>query len=223
VLEKPFLTTLSLPRFVVICGGRRLGLLAGKLSADSFCNPQNAVVERFACARAVVIGRMNDLPFLFDRHSNIPWSESIGSEQQGSSKQENRFVVWWRRNGCSRRFTASDTRIAPRGATSLQRYDLWKGSAPLPNEPCSHGKPLPGRRQPVKVASREAGARNAPALTGWRRPGLLASKQTRLSFRFTARAPACERTTSRLLHLAWRCRRCGGRYAVRARAATGRG
>ncbi len=110
-----------------------------------------------------------------------------------------------------------------KGATSLQRIHLRKGSAPLPNEPCSHGKPLPGRRQPVKAASREAGARNAPALTGWRRSGLLASKQTRLSFRFTARAPACERTTSRLLHLAWRCRRCGGRYAVRARAATGRG
>jgi len=58
VLGKPFLTALSLPRFVVIGGGRRLGLLAGKLSADSFCNPQNARVERFACARAVVVGRM---------------------------------------------------------------------------------------------------------------------------------------------------------------------
>jgi hypothetical protein len=35
------------------------------------------------------------------------------------------------------------------------------------------GKPLPGRRRPVTAASREAGARNAPALTGWRWSGLL--------------------------------------------------
>lgn len=35
------------------------------------------------------------------------------------------------------------------------------------------GKPLPGRRHPVKAGSREAGARNAPALTGWRWSGLL--------------------------------------------------
>ena len=77
---EPFPTTLSLPRFVVIGGGRRLGLLAGKLSADSFCNPQNARVERFACARAVVIGRMNALPFLFRRHSNIPSSGAIGQK-----------------------------------------------------------------------------------------------------------------------------------------------
>jgi hypothetical protein len=91
VSGKAFLTPLSLPRLVVIGGGRRLGLLAGKLSADSFCNPQNARVERFACARAVVVGRMNDLPFLFRRHSNIPSSGSIGSEQQENSgrKQEN--------------------------------------------------------------------------------------------------------------------------------------
>src|SRR6266480_6452604 len=80
VLGKPFLTTLSLPRFVVIGGGRRLGLLAGKLSADSFCNPQNARVERFACARAVVVGRMNAFPFLFRRHSNIPSSGAIGQK-----------------------------------------------------------------------------------------------------------------------------------------------
>src|SRR5713101_2246016 len=33
--------------------------------------------------------------------------------------------------------------------------------------------PLPGRRQPVMAASREAGARLAPTLTGWRWSGLL--------------------------------------------------
>ncbi len=53
------------------------------------------------------------------------------------------------------------------------------GSVPFPVKPYLLGKPLPGRRQPVKAASREAVARNAPALTGWRWSGLLASKQTR--------------------------------------------
>jgi hypothetical protein len=33
------------------------------------------------------------------------------------------------------------------------------------------GKPRPGQRHPVKAASREAGARDAPAFTEWRRPG----------------------------------------------------
>jgi hypothetical protein len=47
------------------------------------------------------------------------------------------------------------------------------GSVPLPTEPYLHDEPLPGRRHPVKAASREAGARHAPALTGWRRSGLL--------------------------------------------------
>ena len=40
--------------------------------------------------------------------------------------------------------------------------------------------PLPGRREPVKAASREAVARHAPALTGWRWSGLLGLKQARL-------------------------------------------
>jgi hypothetical protein len=88
VLGKPFLTALSLPRFVVIGGGRRLGLLAGKLSADSFCNPQNARVERFACARAVVVGWMNAFPFLFRRHSNIPSSGAIGQKATKRRKAE---------------------------------------------------------------------------------------------------------------------------------------
>ncbi len=43
--------------------------------------------------------------------------------------------------------------------------------------------PLPGRRQPVMAASREAGARLAPALTGWRWSGLLGFKQARLALR----------------------------------------
>jgi len=47
------------------------------------------------------------------------------------------------------------------------------GSVPLLVKPYLLDKPLPGRRQPVKAASREAGARNAPALTGWRWSGLL--------------------------------------------------
>ena len=41
------------------------------------------------------------------------------------------------------------------------------------------GKPLPGRRHPVKAASREAVARNAAAsLTGWRWSGVLGPSQT---------------------------------------------
>jgi hypothetical protein len=88
VLGNPFLTALSLPRFVVIGGGRRLSLLAGKLSADSFCNPQNARVERFACPRAVVVGRMNAFPFLFRRHSNIPSSGAIGQKATKRRKAE---------------------------------------------------------------------------------------------------------------------------------------
>ena len=55
-------------------------------------------------------------------------------------------------------------------------------------------KRLPGQLQPVKAASREAGARNAPALTGWRWSGLLTYKQTRLSFRSQPQSSrACER------------------------------
>jgi hypothetical protein len=47
------------------------------------------------------------------------------------------------------------------------------GSVSFPIKPYLLGRPLPGRRRPVKAASREAGARNAPALTGWRWSGLL--------------------------------------------------
>ncbi len=56
------------------------------------------------------------------------------------------------------------------------------GSVPLLVKPYLLGKPLPGRRQPVKAASREAVARNAPALTGWRRSGLLGSSRQGLLF-----------------------------------------
>jgi hypothetical protein len=41
------------------------------------------------------------------------------------------------------------------------------GSVPFPVKPYLLGKPLPGRRQPVKAASREAVARSAPALMMW--------------------------------------------------------
>ena len=83
--------------------------------------------------------------------------------------------------------------------------------------------PVPGRRQPVKAASREAGARHAPALTGWRWSGLLGLKQARLAFQLTAPTLATVRMTSQLRRLAWRCRRCAARCACRARAATARG
>jgi hypothetical protein len=43
--------------------------------------------------------------------------------------------------------------------------------------------PLPGRRQPVMAASREAGAWLAAASTGWRWSGLLGFKQARLALR----------------------------------------
>jgi hypothetical protein len=40
------------------------------------------------------------------------------------------------------------------------------------------GEPLPGRRHPVKAASRDAsGARCAPALRGWRRSGPMATSK----------------------------------------------
>jgi hypothetical protein len=53
---------------------------------------------------------------------------------------------------------------------------------------------LPGQRQPVKAASREAEARNAPALRGWRWSGLLTSKQTRPSLRSQPQSSRpCER------------------------------
>jgi len=97
------------------------------------------------------------------------------------------------------------------------------GSIPLPIKAYLLGKSLPGRRQPVKAASREAGARHAPALTGWRWSGLLGLKQARLAFQLTAPTLATVRMTSQLRRLAWRCRRCAARCACRARAATARG
>jgi hypothetical protein len=57
------------------------------------------------------------------------------------------------------------------------------GSLPFPPEPYLLGKPLPGRRQPVKAASRETEARNAPASTGWRWSGLLGPSRQGLLFR----------------------------------------
>src|ERR1700686_5317475 len=83
VLGKPFLTTLSLPRFVVIGSGRRLGLCASKLSADGFSNPQDSRIERHAIRRSVVVSRTRSLPFLFFCHADAPWSGSIGWKRRG--------------------------------------------------------------------------------------------------------------------------------------------
>lgn len=47
-----------------------------------------------------------------------------------------------------------------------------------------HGEPKPGRRRPVKAASREAGARHAPALTGRRWSGPIDG--SRCAFALTA-------------------------------------
>jgi hypothetical protein len=67
---------------------------------------------------------------------------------------------------------------------------MWGREAfPIPNEPYLHAEPPPGRRQPVKAASRAAGARHAPALTGWRWSGPLAGKQIRLSCHSEAQPP----------------------------------
>jgi len=55
-------------------------------------------------------------------------------------------------------------------------------SVPFPTKPYLLGKPLPGRRQPVKAASREAVARNAPALTGWRWSGPIGPSRQDLLF-----------------------------------------
>jgi hypothetical protein len=53
----------------------------------------------------------------------------------------------------------------------------------FPLELTGLASPSPGRRQPVKAESREAGARNAPALTGWRWSGLLGFKPVSPLFR----------------------------------------
>ncbi len=102
---------------------------------------------------------------------------------------------------------------------SLQRSRLGKRSAPM--KPYLLGRPLPRRRQPVKGASREAGARHAPTLTGWRWSGCLASSGQGL---LCAHTPilANVRMTSQLRGLAWRHRRCVARCVCRARAATAR-
>ena len=63
-----------------------------------------------------------------------------------------------------------------------------RGSVPLPIAPYLLGKPLPGRRHPVKAASSEAGARNAPALKGWRWCGLLGPSRQDLLFRSQAQS-----------------------------------
>ena len=49
---------------------------------------------------------------------------------------------------------------------ALPTIPPWEVKRFVPTKSYLHGKPLPGRRHPVKAASREAGARNAPALTG---------------------------------------------------------
>jgi hypothetical protein len=61
-----------------------------------------------------------------------------------------------------------------------RRKNRWVSSSPddtLLQVPYLLGEPLPDRRRPVKAASCEAGARNAPALRGWRRSGPLAASR----------------------------------------------
>ena len=70
-------------------------------------------------------------------------------------------------------------RVGARQRGSLPRSRVWKGSVPLHNRPYLLAKPLPGRRHPVKAASREAGARDATAFTGWRRSGPMATSRSR--------------------------------------------
>jgi hypothetical protein len=63
-------------------------------------------------------------------------------------------------------FRLSVVSIIPLTPAEALLARVRKGSVPFPIKPSLLGKPLPGRRQPVKAVSREAGARNAPALTG---------------------------------------------------------
>jgi hypothetical protein len=86
-------------------------------------------------------------------------------------------VVAERKNTCCRRFLLvgcqyarrfERTRVRKKGNAFIQIE-----SVPIPIKPYLLGKPLPGRRQSVKAASREAVARHAPALKGWRWSGLL--------------------------------------------------
>ena len=64
------------------------------------------------------------------------------------------------------------------GAASSPRVPCLEGSVPLHNRPYLLAKPLPGRRHPVKAASREAGSRDArqplpdgAGLAPWRQAG----------------------------------------------------
>ena len=103
--------------------------------------------------------------------------------------------------GTPRRLTPHAARMRPLGAADsntnlrsnrtpvFQRSALGRKHSAL-IKPYLLGEPLPGRRQPVKAASREAGARNAPALTGWRWSGLLGFKQARLALWLTTPARA---------------------------------
>jgi len=67
-------------------------------------------------------------------------------------------------DGISRLSVVSIFSLTPADAL-LARVGIRK-RFPLPIKPNLPDKPLPGRRQLVKAASRKAGARNAPALTG---------------------------------------------------------
>jgi hypothetical protein len=69
-------------------------VLAGELSADSFCNPQNLRVKRLTGARSVVIGRTRPL-LLLHSHSDAPSSGPSNETQRGNAerKSEGQVVV----------------------------------------------------------------------------------------------------------------------------------
>jgi hypothetical protein len=71
--------------------------------------------------------------------------------------------------------------LALERSATLPTITPWEGKRSASQSAYLLEQPLPGRRQPVKAASREAGARHAPALRGWRWSGLLGFKQARLS------------------------------------------
>jgi hypothetical protein len=135
------------PWFIVISSGRRLTLLASKLSADGFGNPPNAGIERLAAVRSVVVGRTRSLPFLFLCHADAPSSGSVGWKQRGNGqrKSEIQAIDLRRRNACRRRGPSALTpRKTPAGpATSgqgrepasrarEQREPLPDGAGPAP-------------------------------------------------------------------------------------------
>ena len=131
----------------------------------------------------------------------LPRSGPSNEKQRGSAewKSESQAIVAERKETCCRRFLPVGCqypkpfradRRSQEGRCPSPESRVRMGERPLLVKPYLLGKPLPGRRQPVKAASREAVARNAPALTGCRWSGTLGFKLARPALPLTTPARA---------------------------------